>query len=573
MKPHIYIFIVVIFAITIIRSGANDMPLPLETTTSPVLSDKKPARVLEAKTVDWQGLYLGANWGAAKGLTTWSKPSGLVKTLAQNNFLTLSGNDLGIFVGATAGFNFMAGPWVLGAEADFAGSNVNSYAKCSGGSGIFSTNVVFQCKSDTHRIGSAAPRLGYAFGNSLLFVKAGTAFANTKTNVSFPNYNGENGGQKSTRRYGRLFGLGYEYRLIGGWSAKVEYDYLTFNSKVFSGNYLGRYAHGASSDATIHTAKFGLNYNFGDGEPVQAQDMPSIGSDLSGEVGVRLGRSFGRLYNYLYDPYIRTRINSKLTWNQLNGVALETFFRADHTSDYFVKGFIGGLDLEKSRMFNEDFYQTDASFAAVPNSIYSNTISTARNGRALYATFDVGYDFLKKTDGKLGAFIGYNYYEQSSRAYGCAQIGTFKFDCYQIKFPVQDLILTQMERWNSMRLGLNATYEITDKVRLNGDVAWLPRSYLRGIDRHWLRADINPMIEKAHGFGNYQLEAVLSYAITEKIGLGIGARYWYFEASGHTKFPFVNTTSSEYFKSTRSTVFSQLSYIFGDTTPKRTVRD
>jgi outer membrane scaffolding protein for murein synthesis (MipA/OmpV family) len=114
-----------------------------------------------------------------------------------------------------------------------------------------------------------------------------------------------------------------------------------------------------------------------------------------------------------------------------------------------------------------------------------------------------------------------------------------------------------------MRLGLNGEYMITDRLKIMGDIAWLPVSNLTAHDNHWLRASINPLKQVGDSSKNYQLEAVLSYKVTEKVSLGVGARHWHFEASGHTQFLGATSTSPMKFKSDRTTIFTQLSYTFG----------
>ncbi|WP_271574838.1 hypothetical protein [Bradyrhizobium sp. CCBAU 11361] len=49
---------------------------------------------------------------------------------------------------------------------------------------------------------------------------------------------------------------------------------------------------------------------------------------------------------------------------------------------------------------------------------YRNTISGEANGRFTYSTADAGYDFLRAANYKVGGFIGWTYYEQSSDSRG-----------------------------------------------------------------------------------------------------------------------------------------------------------
>ena len=59
---------------------------------------------------------------------------------------------------------------------------------------------------------------------------------------------------------------------------------------------------------------------------------------------------------------------------------------------------------------------------------YSNTVSSVQ-GEIDYATLDLGYDFFRGAGYKLGAFVGYNYYQENKSAYGCTQIANQFSDC------------------------------------------------------------------------------------------------------------------------------------------------
>ena len=70
---------------------------------------------------------------------------------------------------------------------------------------------------------------------------------------------------------------------------------------------------------------------------------------------------------------------------------------------------------------------------------------------------------------------------------------------------------------------------------------YVPYAWLYGADTHWLRLGSSPgdftgpMPEDGKGWG-YQLEAFLSYRVTEAISVGIGGRYWYMQTRGFTHF-------------------------------------
>jgi len=64
---------------------------------------------------------------------------------------------------------------------------------------------------------------------------------------------------------------------------------------------------------------------------------------------------------------------------------------------------------------------------------------------------------------------------------------------------------------------------IAPRLTLAGEAAYLPYVKFTGTDDHVLRSLLSP--EDGEGTG-VQLEAMLSYAVTDKLSLGIGGRYW-----------------------------------------------
>ncbi|MEY9882744.1 hypothetical protein [Bradyrhizobium sp. USDA 328] len=77
----------------------------------------------------------------------------------------------------------------------------------------------------------------------------------------------------------------------------------------------------------------------------------------------------------------------------------------------FLKGNIGLGRFDKGNINNEDWL-ADRELS------YINNASRQRNGRFTYFTADLGYDFLRGANYKVGGFIGWTYYEQSSDSIG-----------------------------------------------------------------------------------------------------------------------------------------------------------
>ncbi len=525
-------------------AGAADLRL----SKGPVL--KGPAPVV----TDWNGFYVGANWGVGMGASDWSDPTGKLLVTPR---LPSSGRSLGLFGGLTAGWNYQSGPWVGGLEADIDVANLNGNSVCGGFLGL--GGVGWNCTTKAQMLGSVALRGGYAFGRALAYLKGGAAFQQSKFGISSSIFGAILNPQtqiSSTRNsFGWTLGAGIEYDLGNNWSAKAEYDYYGFPKTTISGfdpNY--GISYGASVSTSTQVFKFGLNYRFGGAGGV-ASPAPVLISDVSGEFGGRLGWTSDDFKFDLFDPFVTTQQNSRLTWPNQQGVSMETFARLEHASGIFAKGFIGGSLLLPGHMHDEDFPP-----AAVP---YSNTVSSTKNSSDFYGTIDLGYDVLRGAGWKLGAFVGYNYYEQRLNAYGCAQVATNPAICATpgVISPAS-LGLSRNEYWQSMRLGIGGQTMITDRLKLELEAAWLPYTKFTGNDNHWFRPDINPLTDSGVGHTGYQLEGIGSYQVTKDWSVGLGARYWSMSAKGHTTFPGFPPSPTKYTAS-KTTVFLQAAYKFG----------
>ncbi|MEH2509177.1 hypothetical protein V1291_000531 [Nitrobacteraceae bacterium AZCC 1564] len=79
-----------------------------------------------------------------------------------------------------------------------------------------------------------------------------------------------------------------------------------------------------------------------------------------------------------------------------------------------------------------------------------------------------------------------------------------------------------------MRLGIAGEYMLTDRLKVAGEAAYLPYVKFNGEDNHFagntgVLSGLFP--QSGHGAG-VQLEAMLSYALTDRFSIGVGGRYW-----------------------------------------------
>jgi opacity protein-like surface antigen len=254
---------------------------------------KAPPRPFIAPT-NWTGFYVGGFAGAAAGRTD----IGFVGDPVNGNRPWVMGG-LG---GLEAGYNYQfANKWVVGVEGDIAGANIhggrpagiaNGLDANGNNTGAF-TPAFYTLQDHTNWQATLAGRLGYAWERTLFYVKGGVAFEDSNTTVNcifgpgpgLP-LNDANGNPRvppafrtcnnpagavtpafstpSYTRVGGIVGFGTEFDLGHNWSAKSEYDFMSFDRHTAT-----------ATDGTVMTDKswisrvtVGVNYKFTPGAVV-----------------------------------------------------------------------------------------------------------------------------------------------------------------------------------------------------------------------------------------------------------------------------------------------------------------
>src|SRR5437016_3163482 len=163
---------------TSVAANAADVPRP-------------PVRSPIATIYDWTGFYAGGHVGGG-----W-----------------VDNGDSSFLGGGQVGFNFQAGPWVYGVEAD-----------------------VSAASGDLNWTSTVAGRFGWAVDRWMLYGKVGGAWVNEDI-VRMRSVSDRTSS-------GLLLGVGAEYALQSNWTAKIEYNRMDV-------------------DRDVDVVKFGLNYRFG----------------------------------------------------------------------------------------------------------------------------------------------------------------------------------------------------------------------------------------------------------------------------------------------------------------------
>jgi outer membrane immunogenic protein len=181
---------------------------------------------------------------------------------------TLNNGFLG---GVQVGYNYQVAQWVLGAEAQFSWTNLDTNNPCAVG-GIqnpVASTLLATCHAKIDSFGTAAGRLGWATDRILIYVKGGAAWARDHFDYSSQTFTAflTPLDSISDTRWGWMAGVGGEYALDGNWSAKIEYDFLDLGTKTYNlpvvTSLLPTAVHTQDIRERIQLIKVGLNYKFG----------------------------------------------------------------------------------------------------------------------------------------------------------------------------------------------------------------------------------------------------------------------------------------------------------------------
>jgi hypothetical protein len=251
-------------------------------------------------------------------------------------------------------------------------------------------------------------------------------------------------------------------------------------------------------------------------------DKPPFTASVSVRYWYGMGHTSKDLYGFSRDMLV-----SRLSYTDLQTHSAELAFRLDHDSGLFWKGYGGFGVVTGGNLQDEDFPPTISP--------YSSTNSTLQNQELGYFSTDVGGAILLGRDFRLDGFVGYHYMHLRLKAFGCTQTATNNSICTPT-IPDSVAAIVEDDNWHAVRVGLAADVPVIDKLRLNVEGAYLPYVWLTGTDNHLLRTDLNgPTPEDGNGWG-YQVEAILTYPITDAFSVGIGGRYWHMQTKGNSDF-------------------------------------
>lgn len=214
---------------------------------------KAPAMV--APIYDWSGFYIGINGGGGFSNKCWDLTDNGVAAVVPA--VSEGCHDTsGATVGGQIGYRWQSAAWVFGVEAqgnwaDFRGDNVS---------------LLFPASRNQSRIddfGLFTGQVGYAWNNTLVYVKGGAAVTSDRYRI-FDIPSGLLTDTSNETRWGGAIGVGFEYGIAPNWSLAFEYDHLFMGTRDVSFTTFGGAFDGTDrirQDVNLFTARF--NYKFG----------------------------------------------------------------------------------------------------------------------------------------------------------------------------------------------------------------------------------------------------------------------------------------------------------------------
>lgn len=289
-------------------STETDKPKAEETKATPVKRQS-------ADSDSWKGFYIGGNVGGTVAnhslVTSTTFCGGIANfTLSAANVATVtpcffaqSSVDLvnragnreakpkGFTGGVQAGYNFQAGKFVAGVEADFNSARQNQTV--SGRDNFTNVNpqYPFQVTQTikTDWLMTVRPRAGFTAGKALIYGTGGLAVTNVNYQLNYEDFpptppvnavqiKGSASKTIKETKAGWTAGAGAEFKINDNWSVKGEYLYTQFNANGTTNNFSiatinsGGTSNGSTaipnqiltSDVKLksHNFRFGFNYRF-----------------------------------------------------------------------------------------------------------------------------------------------------------------------------------------------------------------------------------------------------------------------------------------------------------------------
>lgn len=269
---------------------------------------------------------------------------------------------------------------------------------------------------------------------------------------------------------------------------------------------------------------------------------------------------------------------SELDYKDLWSNVVELHGQVSLRNGLFFRGQFGYGGIDDGELIDDDYVSAaGASFFGTtvsgPQRI-SRTKSDIDGSNLWYLNADVGYKFLTFAGGRgaVNGFVGYQYWQEKYEAKGITQV-----ECASPIFcdpvgtvrNVGQTVITNEVQWNSIRLGLDGSYQITRRFSIEGSAAFIPYTSLKNEDIHHLRDDLrqDPSFSMSGTGIGANFDVSISYMIVKQLFFDLGYRYWWLRVSdGDWKAHFSDGTTEKVvlneFQTIRQGVTLGLTYKF-----------
>ena len=179
----------------------------------------------------WTGFYLGGEIGGGWATETTTVVTATGAAFPPGTVLSPINLD-GFMGGGYAGFNYQFNQIVIGIDGDYQGADVS-------GTGTDTSTVdgdIAHHSDKMNWLATVTGRLGLAENNWLFYGKGGAAWAgfSASTVTNTPAGGLAASATSSDNRNGWTAGGGIEWGFAPHWSAKLEYDYVQFDTSTYS---------------------------------------------------------------------------------------------------------------------------------------------------------------------------------------------------------------------------------------------------------------------------------------------------------------------------------------------------
>ena len=254
---------------------------------------------------------------------------------------------------------------------------------------------------------------------------------------------------------------------------------------------------------------------------------------LRGSIGVRTWISRSE-----YSQNLQTNqgaVVARYEYSQSNAASGEVFFTLeDDITGAFLKG-VAGLGVLSAGDFREQV------ISEITGQELFDGSSDGDDGDLSYASIDAGVHGFEFLDGKVRttAFVGYQYVRESYSADGlhCNPDDVSNVICGALgplPNPISNSVQTYDSdaQWHLFRLGVGVEADLGHGLFFEGEAVVNPVGYYRGEETQTFRPHLGPspqFVNEGAGAYGFQLEGILSYALTENFSVGAGGRYWWFD--------------------------------------------